>query len=320
MALGEFEIRKVIELSMSNLKNRLGQYQFNTLVSVAIGNLFDISQFEIVKKIDATKDFFCKHPVVIIADPFLFIYKDELYLFFEEQIDLLGKGIIKMTKTTDLKQWTEPKTVLTEPFHLSYPNVFEIENQIYMMPETGCDHSIKLYKPNTDLTQWTYDKTILDGKHFVDSCIIQKDENYFLFATEYSNKGYQLMLYYNTAIDGNWKEHPQSPIANDADTARCAGAVFYENGKLYRPCQLTSQQYGEGVVIYEIETLSTQAYQEKKIKQLIPNTQKEYRLGGHHFNHVNWNGKQIVATDVLELRFNFWEVIRRLTNKLLSKN
>ncbi|MNY28362.1 hypothetical protein D3C86_1623340 [compost metagenome] len=83
---------------------------------------------------------------------------------------------------------------------------------------------------------------------------------------------------------------------------------------------MTSQQYGEGVVIYEIETLSTQAYQEKKIKQLIPNTQKEYRLGGHHFNHVNWNGKQIVATDVLELRFNFWEVIRRLTNKLLSKN
>lgn len=301
---------------MATLKERLGQYQFSTILSIAGDELFAIEKHKIIKQIISSKNPLIVHPVVIVADPFLFVYKDELHLFFEEQIDLQGKGVIKMTKTKDLKEWTEPITVLAEPFHLSYPNVFEIDNQIYMMPETGHYHSIRLYKPNADLTQWTYNKTILEGKHFVDSCILKKENYYYLFTTVYSNPGYQLMLYYSTTLDGNWQEHPQSPIANDADTARCAGAVFYQNEQLYRPSQLTAQKYGGGVVIYEIETLNTEVCQEKKIQQLIPNNQKEYRLGGHHFNHVNWNGKQIVATDNLEIRLNFWEVIRRLFAKL----
>lgn len=303
---------------MPTLKERLGQYQFSTIISIAEDDLFSIEKYKTLKQINSSKNPLSLHPVVIVADPFLFVYKDELHLFYEEQIDLQGKGIIKMTITKDLKEWTEPITVLAEPFHLSYPNVFEIDNQIYMMPETGHGHFIRLYKPNADLTQWTYNKTILEGKHYVDSCILKKENYYYLFTTVYSNPGYQLMLYYSTTLDGNWQEHPQSPIANDTDTARCAGAVFYQNEQLYRPSQLTAQKYGEGVVIYEIETLNTEVYQEKKIQQLIPNNQKEYRLGGHHFNHVNWNGKQIVATDALELRFDFWEMIRRITNKFLS--
>ena len=125
-----------------------------------------------IKRIKSSSNPFCIHPVVIVADPFLFVYKDELFLFYEEQIDLRGKGLIKMTKTKDLVRWSNPVIVLEESFHLSYPNVFEVNGDIYMMPETGHDLSIKLYKANNDLTKWTYHKTLLEGKNFVDSSIV----------------------------------------------------------------------------------------------------------------------------------------------------
>lgn len=303
---------------MLNLKNRLGQYQFNTLVSVSGADIFNLSQFEVVKRINSTNNFFSKNPKVIIADPFLFTHKDELYLFYEEQLNLRGKGVIKMTKTADLMNWSEPKLILEESFHLSYPNVFEMDNQIYMLPETGHDNSVRLYKPDKDLTEWKYFITLLKGKHFVDSSIIRKDNIFYLFTTEYINTSNELRIYFSSSIEGEWKEHPNSPVAVGDDTARCAGSLFYYNGILYRPCQLSATKYGSGVDIYEVTTLNEKEYQELKTKRIIPNDREDYKLGGHHFSTFNYHNKQIVATDILKLKFNFWEIVRRISDKFSS--
>ncbi len=305
-------------LNMSTLKERLGQHQFSTIISIAENDLFDIEKHNIIKRINSSRNPFSLRPVVIAADPFLYVHKKELYLFYEEQVDLTGKGVIKMTKTRDVKSWTKPVLVLEENFHLSYPNVFEINGQIYMMPETGENKSIRLYTPNDDLSQWAFYETLLSDRHFVDSDIVYNQGTYFLFTTDYSEKTNKLRLYYSDKLGKDWTEHPQSPITNGNNNGRCGGSLFNYKDTLYRPCQLTQKRYGEGLDMYRIKTLSKESYNEVLYRAITPNSNKFYRAGGHHFNFCVFNNQMVVATDVLEIKLNYWEIGKRIFNKLFK--
>ena len=49
-----------------------------------------------------------KNAPSILADPFLFVNKNELYLFYEHQDKYIGgKGKICMRKTSDLQKWSD---------------------------------------------------------------------------------------------------------------------------------------------------------------------------------------------------------------------
>ena len=86
-----------------------------------------------------------REPTIIVADPFLFVHNDTLFLFYEQK-KLRHNGTIMMMQTDDLEHWSEPVEVLREPFHLSYPWVFEKDGHVYMMPETCGDNSVGLYE------------------------------------------------------------------------------------------------------------------------------------------------------------------------------
>lgn len=303
---------------MLNLRERLGQHQFSTIISIAENNLFNIEEHNIIKRINSSLNPFAIHPIVIAADPFLYVHKQELYLFYEEQVELTGKGVIKMTKTRDVKNWTKPVLVLEEDFHLSYPNVFEINGQIYMMPETGDNKSIQLYTPSVDLTEWTFHKTLLRDRHYVDSDIVYQQDTYFLFTTDYSDKTNILRLYYSDKLVEDWTEHPQSPIAKGENVGRCGGSVFNYNGNLYRPSQLTKKRYGEGLDIYKITDLNRDTYKEERIKTIIPNGSDTYKYGGHHFNFCTFNNQVVVAADILEIKLNCWTTGKLIFNKLFK--
>ncbi len=304
---------------MATLKERIGQYQFSSLVSTAHGKVFELEQHRVVKRINSSRNPLSPCPVVIVADPFLYVYQQELYLFYEEQVGLTGKGLIKMMKTSDLNQWSKPVKVLEEAYHLSFPNVFEHDGQVYMMPETSADGSIKLYTPNADLTQWLPAVTLLTGKPYVDSSLVAHQGSLFLFTTDFTDKVNTLRLYLSDRLDGSWKEHPQSPLAVGKNTGRCAGAVFSYKGELYRPCQRTQHYYGEGTDLYKITELSRTAYCEERVKALVPNAAAHYRKGGHHFQFCEFNAQTVVATDVLELKLNYIEIARRFLNKWRKK-
>lgn len=300
------------------LRDKIGLHQFSTLISISKDDVFCIEKHIVVKQFHSTRNPFSIKPIVIVADPFLFVYKNELFLFYEEQIDVRGKGLIKMTKTADLKYWETPKIVLKENFHLSFPNVFELDGQIYMIPETGEEETIKLYKPNDELTHWVPFRTLLKGRHYVDSSIIFHNDCYFLFTTDYTDKSNILRLFYSNSLFENWTEHPNSPIAKGPDTGRNGGSVFKKDGFLFRPCQLSKSKYGEGLDMYKIETLSKNEYNEIYLNTVIPNNSKIYRYGGHHFDFCVFRNHIIVATDTLEIKLNYIEITKRVFNKLFK--
>lgn len=294
-------------------------FKFNLRVNYVKGDLFDFDSYKVVKQLNASRNFFHKEPVVILADPFLFVHDNELYLFYEIQRGMYGKGMIKMKKTKDLKKWTRPKVVLKEEFHLSYPNVFTLNGKIFMIPETYEDKSVRLYTPNKSLTKWEHYKTLLKGKDFVDSSILHHNDKYYLFTTEYNSSDTILHLYISDSINGEWVKHPQSPLKTGKNDSRCAGSLFYHNDVLYRPCQRSDETYGDGVDIYQVEKLSPLEYSEKKISNIIPNNDRFYSVGGHHFNPCEFNGVQLVATDALDKGTNMHEVLRRIKSKFSKK-
>ena len=77
------------------------------------------------------------------ADPFLFQSGERNYCFVEEYDYDNKKGHISVIEITP-KGYTPLGKVLEEDFHLSFPFVFQYEDQIFMCPETQDVGQIRL--------------------------------------------------------------------------------------------------------------------------------------------------------------------------------
>ena len=255
--------------------------------------------------------------VLTMADPFLFVQNDELYLFYEEKSEL-NDGIIKAFKTSDLITWQDLGTILTETCHLSFPFVFKFENEIYMMPETFDFKSLCLYHFTDFPYGCTLNRHLMSGEHFIDSHIFKQDNTYFLFT---STVNCELRLFYSVDLI-DWTLHPMSPIAEGVKFSRSAGSIVNVNGKKYRVTQDTSKLYGENFHIFEINKLSTTEYEESLVHEnLIKKDMSWNREGGHHFNSVLFKGRYISAFDgkkrisyLEKISYPYFRVFQKLTN------
>ncbi len=302
---------------MNKTISKIFARSFGLRVWKAVNNIFDIDQHISIKAIKADQFIFKINPVSAVADPFLFVNDDILYLFYEEKINYYGKGVIKLTTTKNLRDWSVPQTVLKENFHLSFPFIFKMGNDLFMIPESGEDKSIRIYKPNDDLTEWTFYKKILSGHNYKDSSIYIKNNILYLFTTINQERTLTLRLYYSEDLDNNWVEHPCSPICTGDDIARNGGSVFHYRNELYRPVQNCRDLYGGNLSVFKIKELSKTVYHEEVMKEdIFPRHIPFYFLGGHHFNYIEFQNEMIVASDGLQYDFNAFNLIQRLYNAL----
>ena len=102
------------------------------------------------------------------------------YMFFEVMNEQSGRGEIGLAVSQDALQWRYQQIVLREPFHLSYPYMFEWQNAYYMVPETYQAKSVRLYKAMDFPTRWTLVGTLLDGDDFVDPTIFYFKDHWWL--------------------------------------------------------------------------------------------------------------------------------------------
>lgn len=236
------------------------------------------------------------HQITGYADPFLFEHDGWLYLFYEEE-RLKAKAPICAKRTKDLKKWEHLGVVLQEKHHLSYPNVFEHEGEIYMLPETRECDAVILYKAVEFPLRWEKHKTLVEGDKFADSCVLFHEGKWYLFTTAWYGEKNGLRIFVSDNLKGEYAEHPMSPITDDIALSRCGGAVFHYDGKLYRPAQDCANYYGENLRVYEIAELSPTSYKESLVKSMIDKQQAWNPKGGHHLNTLVFNGKRIVVMD-----------------------
>ncbi|MBP5340003.1 MAG: hypothetical protein J6Z14_12015 [Prevotella sp.] len=263
-------------------------------------------------------------PVLYQADTFLFVKGDTLYLFFELQ-HWDDPGAIAMVKTSDLKAWTEPVIVLRQPFHLSFPYVFEDNGQVYMVPESQESDAIHLFRADNDeLTSFSKVRTLLhqerkDGIHYNlnDSHIHRADKKYYLFTSYQKDWMYYQDLYVtDDLLKGELVKHPCSPICTSNEYGRNGGSLIDFDSHLLRVTQDCHANYGDNVSLMEITKLSATAYEERLFRRNILPKNAIFRDGGHQMNIARFKGKWVYATDYKQNRWAWYRLWIALLTKL----
>lgn len=275
-------------------------------------------------------DILCDHwpvslnPITIVADPFLFVHNNRLFLFYEKKRNY-SPGVICMTSTEDLVNWSKPIVVLEEEFHLSYPFVFEDAGRVFLIPESSDVGDIRLYMAeNDELSHFSFYKTLVSKDvvdteiGYADSSVFKKDGVYYLITSIEKGRNSRnniLCLFWADNLFGPYTEHPCSPVCSSPRYGRNGGS-FYEDdcGNLFRFAQDCENRYGDNIHVFQIKTLSTCDYEECLLSSnLIPHNIPFYREGGHQLSIVSFKNRMVIATDAKEYHsYAFYRLLHKL--------
>lgn len=200
-------------------------------------------------------------------------------------------------------EYSDPVKIIDKPYHLSYPFTFKYEGDYYMVPESIANRTIDLYKCVEFPDKWEFQMSLMDNIKGVDATLLFHNEKWWMFVNVVENLGAsahdELFLYYSTELlTTDWKAHAQNPIVSDCKSARSAGKIFIEDGRLYRPSQNCSGRYGHGFNLSEILTLTETNYAEEIVSRVKPNWDKDI-VGTHTFSR----DKSLHVIDALNRRW-----------------
>lgn len=202
------------------------------------------------------------------ADPFLYRANGRTFLFVEEYPYADRKGIISAAEVVDDRLVTAPVAVLKRPYHLSYPFVFEHDGAYWMIPETGENHSIELYRATEFPWKWELSAVLMKGAVFSDATLLRHAGLWWLFVTADrfgTSTQDELSIFYSETLEGEWKPHSANPVKSDSRFSRPAGRIVQQDGRMFRPAQNCDRTYGAGIVWFEITELTPTRFSERKI-------------------------------------------------------
>ncbi len=196
------------------------------------------------------------------ADPFAFEWQGRHHVFVEDFPHATGKAVISLVTFDAAGRPSVPAPVLEEDHHLSYPQVFARDGEIWMLPEGSASGRLTLYRATGFPREWTADCVLVEGREISDATLLEHDGRLWLFATErdgYGSTSDTMVVYHAQALKGPWTPHPMNPLAIDRRAARPGGAVAEAGGRLLLPLQDGTLGYGGGLGLAEILRLDAQA-------------------------------------------------------------
>lgn len=235
-----------------------------------------------------------------VADPFMIQVDDTWYMFFEVMNAQRGRGEVGLAKSADGIRWSYQQIVLSEPFHLSYPHIFCVDNQYFMIPESFEANSITLYRAVSFPTKWEPVSAILEGQ-WVDSSVFFFNGLWWLFSSPVAPPNQILELFYATSIVGPWLRHPMSPLVSGNNRiARGGGRSILLDGKPVRFAQDCFPCYGTSIRAFEITVLTTSGYAERELEGspiLGPGSLPWNQSGMHHIDPHFINNRWLACVD-----------------------
>lgn len=192
------------------------------------------------------------------ADPFVVPHADGVAVFFEELPFASGKGRISVVDVDRHGQASAPVVALDEPWHLSYPFIFERHGRRYMIPESLANETVDLYECIDFPAGWRWVKTLIRGERLADATLIEWNGRLWMFVAHggVGTTAYdELHIYWAEDLLGPWTPHALNPVKIDAGSARPAGAMFLVDGHIVRPTQDCRNRYGDNVSFQQVTTL-----------------------------------------------------------------
>lgn len=257
------------------------------------------------------------------ADPIQISYGNKDYVFFEMFNKKKCKGSIGVAEV-DGEQLKNIHLVLEEDFHMSYPTIFEFNNNLYMLPECSESNSIRVYCCSRFPDKWELYKVYENKLNYTDMNIINiyKDEiivDCSVIDTENPFKAKTVLQ----KIEVNDKyEFGEIKVLKEGEysfTDRNGGAVFFAEGKAYVPKQISNNgNYGMGLNIHMYD-LEKRVLMKNKVRSIQVKDFKTQNLDKNITGiHTYAQGKSIEVIDIRVMYFNPKKWIYRL-NKLKSK-
>jgi SAM-dependent methyltransferase len=239
-------------------------------------------------------------PYRFLADPFVF-RRGNLDVCFVEDYDYRAKkGKISVFKLSGNK-YEELGSALDEPFHLSYPFIFTVDNELYMCPETSEIREIRLYKCNEFPLRWSFHKTLMKDISAADTNIFFSKDRWWLLtnidSSEMGDHNSELHVFSSDAFDSDaWTPHAKNPVIFDSERAR-NGGFFHDGEKLLRVFQRHGfDLYGESMGIAQIKDLGMETYGEEVVSRIDPRFVPKI-IGTHSLSYYNG----LLAIDFLKV-------------------
>ena len=237
-------------------------------------------------------------PANAVADPFLLRRDGQLYLFFEVMNGDSDRGEIAYATSADGLTWQYGAVVLREPFHLSYPQVFEWQGSVYMIPETRQANSIRLYRADNFPAGWQFVATLQQGP-FADSTLHFDGQLWWLFAQRGLD---ELCLLVSDSPLGPWRKHPSSPLwPGNRSRTRPGGRILCHDGQWIRFAQDGWPSYGSFLRAFAIDRLDEQGYEEHELPEspILSATRSGWNaLAMHHIDALPMaDGDWLAAVD-----------------------
>ena len=108
------------------------------------------------------------------ADPLLCHRGGKRWLFAEAMDLSTGKGRLEVCELHDDGSIDGWRVALEEDFHLSFPMVFDWNGAVWMLPATGHDHSLRLYRCRVFPTKWELVQRFATDEELCDAILVDR--------------------------------------------------------------------------------------------------------------------------------------------------
>ncbi|OKO80516.1 hypothetical protein [Bradyrhizobium sp. NAS96.2] len=198
-----------------------------------------------------------------LADPFPFNHRGQTFIFVEQYSYRKKRGCIAVVTANRDGTAGEPRIVLEEAHHLSYPFVFEHDGQIWMIPESGAARNVSLYRAIEFPYRWAREACLIDRVEAYDCTPVFRDGQpwFFVSPRRWRSSSWDILdIYRAEGLTGAWVPHAANPILIDASLSRPAGAFIEHRGQILRPVQNCSRGYGDAVTLCRVDALGSSEF------------------------------------------------------------
>jgi hypothetical protein len=212
------------------------------------------------------------------ADPFITRRDGKLWLFLEEFVYPRDRGFLTVLGLDDGLNVTSTEAVEFLPgyaaldSHASFPCIFEIGGESYMIPETHERRAIDLYVCDRWPSRWRLRRRLRFGVDAADSMLVEKGGLWYLITSvQGSAANRHLEVHYtDDVLSGCFHPHPinnQNVYGGNANgTGRNAGVIGKQpDGTLLRLMQDSPNYYGQGIRPMRVTALSPTEFREEHV-------------------------------------------------------
>ena len=191
--------------------------------------------------------------------------------------------------------------------HCSYPSTFTLDGRQFVLPETASWSPPTLYRLIGDRLAEPRPLKMETSGGVIDATLFEHSGRFYLFGSEREIGGGALFLWSSDRIDGQFRRHPKSPVRVSPLGSRMGGNLVRYGARLFRFGQDGSGDYGDGLIVFEVEELSETGFRERRCGHI----RFSDRQGPHT---LNASGGRIVF-DWYRTKFDALAAVRRLRSR-----